>query len=88
MKPCNLESFLLTKNISIMKNLTNFRKTVVTGVHPRLTDINSHVKENKYLMTVFSSTLIRSNNLCFRNQVNSHFLVSQIAYPHLLVVLK
>ena len=47
MKPCNLESFLFTKNISIIKNLTDFRKTMVTGVHPRLTDVSSHVKENK-----------------------------------------
>ena len=62
-----LGKFLLTKNISITKNLTNFRKTVVTGVHPRLTDTSSRVKENKYLPTVLSSTLIRSNSLCFRN---------------------
>ena len=67
MKPCNLESFLFTKNISIIKNLTDFRKTMVTGVHPRLTDGSSHVKENKYLLSVLSSTLMRSNNLCFRN---------------------
>ena len=87
MKPCNLESFLLIKNISIMKNLTDFRQTVVTGVHPRLTDISSHVKENKYLLTVLSSTLIR-NNLCFRNKVNSHYLANQIANPDLLVDLK
>ena len=50
-----------------MKNLTDFRKTVVNGVHPRLTDVSSRVKENKYLLAVLSSTLIRSNNLCFRN---------------------
>ena len=88
MKPCNLESFLLIKNISIMKNLTDFRQTVVTGVRPRLTDISSHVKENKYLLTVLSSTLIRNNNLCFRNKVNSHYLANQIANPDLLVDLK
>ena len=37
MKPLNLESFVLfIKNISIMKNLTNFRKTAETGVDPHL----------------------------------------------------
>ena len=39
MKPYNLESFLFIKNVSIMKNLTDFRKTVKTGVDPRLTKI-------------------------------------------------
>ena len=33
----NLESLkFFTKNIFIMKNLTDFRKTVETGMHPRL----------------------------------------------------
>ena len=37
MKPLNLESFFLfIKNISILKNLTDFRKTAETGVDPRL----------------------------------------------------
>ena len=36
MKPCILERFLFIKNISIMKNLTDFRKTVKTGEDPRL----------------------------------------------------
>ena len=32
----NLEYFIVIKNIFIVKNLTNFRKTVETGVDPRL----------------------------------------------------
>jgi len=36
MKPCDLESFLFIENISIMKNLTDFHKTVETGEDPRL----------------------------------------------------
>ena len=37
MKPLNLESFVLfIKNISILKNLTDFRKTAEPGVDPRL----------------------------------------------------
>ena len=37
MKPLNLESFIIIiKNLSIMKNLTDFRKTAETGVDPRL----------------------------------------------------
>ena len=36
MNPWNLESFLFIKNIFILKNLTDFRKTVETGLDPRL----------------------------------------------------
>ena len=36
MKPCNLESIFCIKNISIMKNLTDFRKMVETNVDPCL----------------------------------------------------
>ena len=38
MKPLNVESFFLLfiKNMSITKNLTDFRKTTEAGVDPRL----------------------------------------------------
>jgi len=32
----NLASFIIIKSMFIMKNLTDFRKTVETGVNPRL----------------------------------------------------
>ena len=32
----NLGSFIIIKSMFIMKNLTNFRKTVETGVNPQL----------------------------------------------------
>ena len=73
--------------MSVINNLTDFRETVEIGLDPRLTDISSHVKENKYLLTVLSTTLVRSNNLCFRNQVNNHYFASQIAYPTYWLVL-
>ena len=50
MKPCNLESFLF--NISIMKNLTDFRKTVETGVDPRLCALVVQKKFLKKLMSL------------------------------------
>ena len=38
----NLGSFIIIKSMFIMKNLTDFRKTVETGVNPHLdTRINS-----------------------------------------------
>ena len=37
----NLESSTTIKNIFIMKNLTDFRKTVETGVDPRLRATNA-----------------------------------------------
>ena len=37
----NLESSTTIKNIFIMKNLTDFRKTVETGVDPRLSATNA-----------------------------------------------
>ena len=36
MKPCNLESIFFIKNISILKNLTDFYKMVESGVDPHL----------------------------------------------------
>ena len=36
----NLGSFIIIKSMFIMKNLTDFRKTVETGVNPHLEKVN------------------------------------------------
>ena len=52
MKPYNLESFLFIKNVSIMKNRTDFRKTVETDVDPRLVFAHGYGKANIFAMTL------------------------------------
>ena len=48
----NLESVFIIKNIFVMKNVTDFRKTVETGVDPRLVGPLGHPMQFKHGLLV------------------------------------
>ena len=54
--------FFIIKNIFIMKNLTDFRKTVETGVDPRLQQDGMQKRTAKRLGVTNEAGLLRVSN--------------------------